>query len=194
MKADRYLFDGSHPCSLRKLPCDSNDDHVKKEDILAKTAENLEKMAALQDAFYADGREGLVIILQALDAAGKDSTVKHVMGGLNPQGVQVTSFKQPTSEELHHDFLWRVNKVLPPRGSIAIFNRSYYEDVLVVQVHDPAKRPTRWPRACWKTARRTFLKSATARSAAMKNTCTRTATAWSKSFCTFPGTNRKSAF
>ena len=74
MKADRYLFDGSHPCALRKLPCDSNDDHVKKEDILAKTAENLEKMAALQDAFYADGREGLVIILQALDAAGKDST------------------------------------------------------------------------------------------------------------------------
>lgn len=86
MKADRYLFDGSHPCALRKLPCDSNDDHVKKEDILAKTAENLEKMAALQDAFYADGREGLVIILQALDAAGKDSTVKHVMGGLNPPG------------------------------------------------------------------------------------------------------------
>ena len=88
MKSDRYLFDGSHPCALRKLPCDSKDDHVKKEDILAKTAENLEKMAALQDAFYADGREGLVIILQALDAAGKDSTVKHVMGGLNPQGVQ----------------------------------------------------------------------------------------------------------
>ena len=128
MKSDRYLFDGSPPCALRKLPCDSKDDHVKKEDILAKTAENLEKMAALQDAFYADGREGLVIILQALDAAGKDSTVKHVMGGLNPQGVQVTRFKQPTSEELRHDFLWRVNKVLPPRGSIAIFNRSYYED------------------------------------------------------------------
>ena len=146
MKADRYLFDGSHPCALRKLPCDSKDDHVKKEDILAKTAENLEKMAALQDAFYADGREGLVIILQALDAAGKDSTVKHVMGGLNPQGVQVTSFKQPTSEELHHDFLWRVNKVLPPRGSIAIFNRSYYEDVLVVQVHDLQKTYQMAPR------------------------------------------------
>ena len=194
MKADRYLFDGSHPCALRKLPCDNKDDHVKKEDILAKTAENLEKMAALQDAFYADGREGLVIILQALDAAGKDSTVKHVMGGLNPQGVQVTSFKQPTSEELHHDFLWRVNKALPPRGSIAIFNRSYYEDVLVVQVHDLQKDLPDGPRACWKTARRTFLKSATARSATMKNTCTRTATAWSKSFCTFPRTNRKSAF
>ena len=115
------------------------------------------------------------------------------MGGLNPQGVQVTSFKQPTSEELHHDFLWRVNKALPPRGSIAIFNRSYYEDVLVVQVHD-LQKTYQMARACWKTVRRTFLKSATARSAAMKNTCTRTATAWSKSFCTFPRTNRKSAF
>ena len=78
--------------------------------------------------------------------AGKDSTVKHVMGGLNPQGVQVTSFKQPTSEELHHDFLWRVNKALPPRGSIAIFNRSYYEDVLVVQVHDLQKTYQMAPR------------------------------------------------
>ena len=78
-------------------------------------------------------------MLQALDAAGKDSTVKHVMGGLNPQGVQVTSFKQPNSEDLSHDYLWRVHKALPPRGSIAIFNRSYYEDVLVVQVHDLQK-------------------------------------------------------
>lgn len=193
MKADRYLFDGSHPCALRKLPCDNKDDHVKKEDILAKTAENLEKMAALQDAFYADGREGLVIILQALDAAGKDSTIKHVMGGLNPQGVQVTSFKQPTSEELHHDFLWRVNKALPPRGSIAIFNRSYYEDVLVVQVHDLQKTYQMAPRVL-EDSKKDFLKSATARSAAMKNTCTRTATAWSKSFCTFPRTNRKALF
>lgn len=96
-------------------------------------------MAALQDAFYADGREGLIFVLQAMDAAGKDSTIKHVMSGLNPQGVQVTSFKQPNSEELKHDFLWRVNKALPARGSIAIFNRSYYEDVLVVQLHDLQK-------------------------------------------------------
>ena len=74
-----------------------------------------------------------------MDAAGKDSTIKHVMSGLNPQGVQVTSFKQPNSEELKHDFLWRVNKALPARGSIAIFNRSYYEDALVVQLHDLQK-------------------------------------------------------
>ena len=139
MKADSYRFDGSEKCRLDKLATNSKTDGVDKEKILAKTAENLQKMAALQDAFYADGREGLIIVLQALDAAGKDGTVKHVMSGLNPQGVQVTSFKQPTSEELKHDFLWRVNRALPPRGTIAIFNRSYYEDVLVVQVHDLQK-------------------------------------------------------
>lgn len=139
MKADKYLFDGDKKCKLRSLPCDGDKDDLNKEKILAKTAENIEKMAALQDKFYADGREGLVIVLQALDAAGKDSTVKHVMSGMNPQGVKVTSFKQPSSEELKHDFLWRVNKALPERGCIAIFNRSYYEDVLVVQVHDLQK-------------------------------------------------------
>lgn len=139
MKADRYRFDGSAPCELDKLPCDAKRDGVEKAQILEKTAANLAEMAELQDALYADGREGLIFILQALDAAGKDSTIKHVMGGLNPQGVRVTSFKQPSSEELQHDFLWRIHKALPPRGSIAIFNRSYYEDVLVVQVHDLQK-------------------------------------------------------
>lgn len=146
MKADKYCFDGSRPCELRRLPCDSREDGVDKAKIVEKTESNLQKMAALQDAFYADGREGLILILQALDAAGKDSTVKHVMGGLNPQGVQVTSFKQPNGEELSHDFLWRVNRALPPRGSIAIFNRSYYEDVLVVQVHDLQKTYRMAPR------------------------------------------------
>lgn len=146
MKAEKYRFDGLQPCVLRRLPCDSREDDVEKADILEKTEQNLQRMAELQDAFYADGREGLILVLQALDAAGKDSTVKHVMGGLNPQGVQVTSFKQPNAEELSHDFLWRVNKALPPRGSIAIFNRSYYEDVLVVQVHDLQKNYRMAPR------------------------------------------------
>ena len=123
MKADSYRFDGSGKCRLDKLATNSKADGVDKEKILAKTAENLQKMAALQDAFYADGREGLIFILQAMDAAGKDSTIKHVMSGLNPQGVQVTSFKQPNSEELKHDFLWRVNKELPARGYIAILLR-----------------------------------------------------------------------
>lgn len=135
MKAKKYRYDGSTPCRLAELPTNGKKDEVNKEEILARTAENLKQIAQLQDAFYADGREGLVVILQAMDAAGKDSTIKHVMSGMNPQGVNVTSFKQPNSEELKHDFLWRVNKALPARGNIAIFNRSYYEDVLVVQVH-----------------------------------------------------------
>ncbi len=139
MTADRFCFDGRTPCELSALPTNAGDAREEKPKYLSRTAANLEEMGRLQDGFYADGREGLVVILQALDAAGKDSTVKHVMGGLNPQGVTVHSFKQPSAEELSHDFLWRANRALPPRGGIAIFNRSYYEDVLVVQVHDLQK-------------------------------------------------------
>ena len=123
-----------------------HDDHVKKEDILAKTAENLEKMAALQDAFYADGARGPCDHSAGAGCCREGQHRKACDGRPEPQGVQVTSFKQPTSEELHHDFLWRVNKALPPRGSIAIFNRSYYEDVLVVQVHDLQKTYQMAPR------------------------------------------------
>jgi PPK2 family polyphosphate:nucleotide phosphotransferase len=139
MKADSYLFDGSRPCHLAKLSTDGKSDDVDKAEILEATEKNLLRMAELQDAFYADARQGLLIVLQAMDAAGKDSTVKHVMSGLNPQGVTVHSFKQPSAEDLAHDYLWRVNRCLPARGGIAIFNRSYYEDVLVVQVHDLQK-------------------------------------------------------
>ena len=135
MKAKKYCFDGTKKLKLNELSTNSKDDKVTKEDIIAKTQENQEKISALQERFYADGREGVILVLQAIDAAGKDSTVKHVMSGINPQGVVVTSFKQPNTEELAHDFLWRVNKHLPQRGMIGIFNRSYYEDVLVVQVH-----------------------------------------------------------
>lgn len=135
MKAKKYCYDGEKKLNLEKVPTNSKKDKVDKEEILEKTIKNQEKIAALQDKLYADGREGLILVLQAIDAAGKDSTVKHVMSGINPQGVDVVSFKQPTSEELSHDFLWRVNKHLPQRGKIGIFNRSYYEDVLVVQVH-----------------------------------------------------------
>ena len=129
-----YCFDGSKKLNLSKLPTDSRKDNVDKDEIKALTEKNLEKMAALQDRFYADGREGLIIVLQALDAAGKDSTVKHVMSGMNPQGIHVYSFKTPTKTELAHDYLWRINQCLPERGMISLFNRSYYEDVLVVRV------------------------------------------------------------
>jgi PPK2 family polyphosphate:nucleotide phosphotransferase len=92
-------------------------------------------LAEEQEMLYAQDRWGVLLVFQAMDAAGKDGTIKHVMSGVNPQGVQVHSFKAPSSEELDHDFLWRCMKSLPERGRIGIFNRSYYEDVLVVRVH-----------------------------------------------------------
>ena len=159
MKAEDFRFDGSEPCRLRDLPCGAGSREKEQKDwLIRKTADNLQRMAELQDAFYADGREGLVVVLQALDAAGKDSMVKHVMGGLNPQGVTVHSFKQPGKEELAHDYLWRVNRALPARGSIAIFNRSYYEDVLVVQVHDLQKTYRMAPRVLEEEKREFFRK------------------------------------
>ncbi len=95
----------------------------------------MQALAEWQDKFYADDRYAVLIVLQALDAAGKDGTIKHVMSGVNPQGVNVTSFKAPSSEELSHDYLWRNIRALPERGHIGIFNRSYYEEVLVTRVH-----------------------------------------------------------
>src|SRR5436190_18430120 len=96
---------------------------------------SVEEMAELQDKLYAQDRWSVLLIFQAMDAAGKDGAIKHVMSGVNPQGCQVYSFKTPSSEDLNHDFLWRTSKVLPERGHIGIFNRSYYEEVLVVRVH-----------------------------------------------------------
>lgn len=96
---------------------------------------SLEDLAGAQELLYADDRYAVLMVLQAMDAAGKDGTIKHVMSGVNPQGCQVFSFKKPSAEELDHNFLWRYMKSLPERGRIGIFNRSYYEDVLVVKVH-----------------------------------------------------------
>jgi len=103
------------------------------------------QMAELQDKLYAQDRWALLVMFQAMDAAGKDSAIKHVMSGVNPQGCEVYAFKQPSAEELDHDYLWRATKVLPRRGHIGIFNRSYYEEVLVVRVHDELLRNERLP-------------------------------------------------
>jgi len=111
------------------------DDFVKKEIAENAIAEGIRKLSEQQDKLYAQDTYALLIIFQAMDAAGKDSTIKHVMSGVNPQGVSVTSFKVPGAEELDHDYLWRHVKALPARGMIGIFNRSYYEEVLVVRVH-----------------------------------------------------------
>lgn len=115
---------------LKELGKDTVKDRARE--VLDK---DLEELAEAQELLYADGRYALLIVLQAMDAAGKDGTIKHVMSGVNPQGCQVFSFKKPSAEELNHNFLWRYMKCLPERGRIGIFNRSYYEDVLVVKVH-----------------------------------------------------------
>ncbi|HVN28874.1 MAG TPA: polyphosphate kinase 2 family protein [Candidatus Binataceae bacterium] len=111
-------------------------------DLLAR---GIKQMSELQDRLYAQDRWALLIMFQAMDAAGKDSAIKHVMSGVNPQGCEVYAFKQPSAEELDHDFLWRASKVLPRRGHIGIFNRSYYEEVLVVRIHDELLRRQRLP-------------------------------------------------
>ena len=106
-----------------------------KQDASGRLERGLERLVELQELLYAQDRWAVLLIFQAMDAAGKDSAIKHVMSGLNPQGTQVTSFKKPSDEEIDHDFLWRCVKALPERGRIGIFNRSYYEEVLVVRVH-----------------------------------------------------------
>lgn len=117
-------------------------DRDAAEGLLSK---GVQWMAEQQEMLYAQDRYSVLLIFQAMDAAGKDGTIKHVMSGVNPQGVQVYSFKQPTSEELDHDFLWRFAKRMPERGRIGIFNRSYYEDVLVVRVHPELLASQRLP-------------------------------------------------
>jgi PPK2 family polyphosphate:nucleotide phosphotransferase len=108
---------------------------MKKEEAEETLTEGIQMLTKMQDKLWAQDQYALIIILQALDAAGKDSTIKHVMSGVNPQGVDVHSFKMPSGEELDHDYLWRNFEVLPARGRIGIFNRSYYEEVLIVRVH-----------------------------------------------------------
>ncbi|HTX29744.1 MAG TPA: polyphosphate kinase 2 family protein [Solirubrobacteraceae bacterium] len=108
---------------------------LTKKQAKALRADDLERLEDLQARLYAEGRRSLLVVLQGLDASGKDGTIKHVMSGVNPQGVSVTSFKQPTPGELQHDFLWRTQLALPARGHIGVFNRSHYEEVLVVRVH-----------------------------------------------------------
>ncbi len=115
---------------------DHTGNYKDKDEAKAETEKNIERMAELQEILYAQGKHALLIILQAMDAAGKDGTIKQVMSGVNPQGCVVTSFKAPTPRELAHDFLWRVHQHAPPKGYLGIFNRSHYEDVLIVRVHN----------------------------------------------------------
>lgn len=125
-----------NPNDTGKFP-DNEEGKLAAQDLLEK---QIEKLAQLQNLLYADGSKALLVVLQALDAAGKDSTIRKVFSGINPQGVKVSSFKAPTPEELEHDFLWRIHKVVPRKGMIGVFNRSHYEDVLVVRVKNFAPK------------------------------------------------------
>jgi PPK2 family polyphosphate:nucleotide phosphotransferase len=136
MSTTKLIVKPNSKVDLSKTPTDFTDGYKSEEEATEDLKKNIEKMIGLQDKLYAENKYSMLLIFQAMDAAGKDGTIKHVMSGLNPQGTQVYSFKQPTYEDLNHDYLWRINKCLPERGKIGIFNRSYYEEVLVVKVHN----------------------------------------------------------
>ncbi|MFN2411724.1 MAG: polyphosphate kinase 2 family protein [Pyrinomonadaceae bacterium] len=135
MRIDDYRIAEGSRLKLDDHATDNTGDYTDKEAAKADLARNVEKLKKLQDVLYAADRYSLLIIFQAMDAAGKDGAIEHVMSGVNPQGCHVVSFKQPSDEELSHDFLWRCAKNLPERGKIGVFNRSHYEEVLVVRVH-----------------------------------------------------------
>jgi PPK2 family polyphosphate:nucleotide phosphotransferase len=141
-----YLVPFDDSFKLRKLPTDA-DDKPSKDDDVAALARAIEKLAKLQEKLYAHDRYSVLLIFQAMDAAGKDGTIRAVMTGINPQGCQVFSYKSPNAQELDHDFLWRQQRDLPERGRIGIWNRSHYEEVLVVRVNpaflDGQKLPRR---------------------------------------------------
>ena len=134
-----FCFNGTGTFELASIPTGLGIDESLKKKYVKATRENVERIAELQERLYADRREGLLVMFQAMDTAGKDGTIEHVFSGVNPQGVEVTCFKTPSKEELAHDYMWRAWKALPERGMIGVFNRSYYEDVLVVQVHQMQK-------------------------------------------------------
>ena len=135
MMYDEFRVRPGVPFRLADVDPDATPGFDKKKEARNDLGADIAQLQALQDMFYAARSHALLIVLQGMDSAGKDGTVKHVMSGVNPEGVDVYSFKAPTDEELAHDFLWRCECVLPKRGHVAIFNRSYYEDVVVVRVH-----------------------------------------------------------
>ncbi|MEO6284866.1 MAG: polyphosphate kinase 2 family protein [Dyadobacter sp.] len=133
-KIEDYRIDGTSKFDIKKAKTKFKDIYDTKEEYETMQSESAKELDELQSMMYAHNRYGLLVIFQAMDAAGKDGTIKHVLSGVNPVGVKIHSFKRPTETELEHDFLWRTNQVLPQRGTITIFNRSYYEEVLVVKV------------------------------------------------------------
>ena len=147
MKLDsaKYRVAPGRKLRLSKCPTDIKPLYKSKAQYRKMLDEQIDQMRDLQSLLYAHDSYALLVIFQAMDAAGKDSAIKHVMSGVNPQGCQVYSFKHPSAEELDHDFLWRTTRYLPQRGRIGIFNRSYYEEVLIVRVHPDILRAESLP-------------------------------------------------
>jgi PPK2 family polyphosphate:nucleotide phosphotransferase len=135
LRIDRFRVKPGQRVDLARWPTDVARFYASEDEAKVQLARQVARTSELQDVLYASDRHALLLVFQAMDAAGKDGAIKHVLSGVNPQGCHVSSFKQPSTEELDHDFLWRTAMRLPERGRIGIFNRSYYEEVLVVRVH-----------------------------------------------------------
>ncbi len=141
--SERYLIKPNSKVTLSRHDPDDTLDYDDKKAVRKLMKKNLRRLSELQYLLYAESKRSVLVVLQAMDAGGKDGTIRHVMGPLNPQSCSVVSFKTPTTEELAHDFLWRIHRAAPRAGEIRIFNRSHYEDVLIVRVHDLA------PKSVW---------------------------------------------
>jgi PPK2 family polyphosphate:nucleotide phosphotransferase len=140
---ERFIVEPGRKVRLEKIDPSYTGKHESHDKALPQIRKHLERMGKLQYLLYADGDQSLLVVLQALDAAGKDGVIRHLFSGINPQGTLVFGFKQPSKVESEHDFLWRIHACAPSKGQIVIFNRSHYEDVLVVRVHDLV------PRSVW---------------------------------------------
>lgn len=156
MSSDKFLVPPNQKVKLKDYSTSPTKPFATKAESDEKLQADIAKLADLQSKLFAQNTYGLLIIFQGIDAAGKDGTVKHVMSGVNPSGCQVTSFKIPSNGELQHDYLWRTVNALPERGKIGIFNRSYYEEVIVVRVHPELLEkerihPTKKKESLWKT-------------------------------------------
>jgi PPK2 family polyphosphate:nucleotide phosphotransferase len=147
MHTERFRVPPGHKVRLKDHDTAFTGEFDSKEAAQKRLAKGVEKLRELQEKLYAQDRWALLLVFQAMDAAGKDSTIEHVMSGVNPQGCEVFSFKGPSAEELDHDFLWRTHVRTPERGRIGVFNRSYYEEVLIVRVHPELLQTQRLPEA-----------------------------------------------
>lgn len=147
IKSDDFRVKEGHDVDLKAWPTVVEPVYRSKEEYVGLITKHVQQLSDLQELLYASNRYAVLIIFQAMDAAGKDGAIKHVMSGVNPQGCQVFSFKHPSQTELQHDFLWRTTRDLPERGRIGIFNRSYYEEVLIARVHPEILRSEGLPDA-----------------------------------------------